>query len=135
MGSLIRETFRAMVQSLEPRLNGTGLILSQWLTLRLIGRGVIPCVGDVSRELGIESGASTRLVDQLELRGLLTRKRSDTDRRVVGIVITAEGSDVLASTQPMLVEFWTYHLAIFDAHEQDFLIHALMRLRDSLLTR
>ncbi|QEH80915.1 winged helix DNA-binding protein [Sphingomonas sp. C8-2] len=105
MGGLVRETFRAMVERVEHQFNDTDLVLSQWLTLRLIGSGRIACIGDVVREIGLESGSATRLVDQLENKKLLVRKRSTTDRRVVGIRLTEEGEAVVKSTQPRLVSF------------------------------
>ena len=42
----------------------------------------------------------TRLVDQLSSRGLVTRRRSQTDRRVVEVSITAKGLDLLQTLEP-----------------------------------
>jgi DNA-binding MarR family transcriptional regulator len=42
----------------------------------------------------------TRLVDQLSARGLVTRTRSETDRRVVEVSITAKGLDLLRALDP-----------------------------------
>jgi len=42
----------------------------------------------------------TRLVDQLSARGLVTRRRSQTDRRVVEVSITAKGLDLLRALDP-----------------------------------
>ena len=42
----------------------------------------------------------TRLVDQLSARGLVTRRRSETDRRVVEVSITAKGMDLLRALDP-----------------------------------
>ena len=42
----------------------------------------------------------TRLVDQLSARGLVTRGRSQTDRRVVEVSITPKGLDLLKELDP-----------------------------------
>ena len=42
----------------------------------------------------------TRLVDQLSARGLVTRRRSETDRRVVEVSITAKGLELLQALDP-----------------------------------
>jgi DNA-binding MarR family transcriptional regulator len=42
----------------------------------------------------------TRLVDQLSARGLVTRRRSETDRRVVEVSITAKGLNLLRTLDP-----------------------------------
>lgn len=132
MGALIRETFRAMVARVEHQFDDSDLALSQWLALKLIGAGDIACIGDVNRELGLESGAATRLVDQLENRHLLQRRRSMTDRRVVGIELTQDGAAVIEAMQPRLAAFWREQLGIFSEAEQDMLFAMLSRLRDRL---
>lgn len=132
MGALVRETFRAMVERVEHQFDDTDMNLSQWLTLKLIGSGEISCIGDVNRSLGLESGSSTRLVDQLECKGLLARKRSATDRRVVEIGLTPEGAAILQAVRPRLASFWETQLSIFSETEQDQLFTLLTRLRDRL---
>ena len=133
MGALVRETFRAMVDRVEHQFDDTDLVLSQWLTLKLIGSGRIVCIGDVARELGLESGSTTRLVDQLENKGLLMRKRSVTDRRVVKIELTRKGEAIIAEMQPRLVSFWATQLSHFSVEQQELLFILLSRLRDVLV--
>ncbi len=132
MGALTREIFMAAVDRMDHQLDGTELILSQWLALKLISAGSIRCVGDVGREIGLETGASTRLVDQLENRGFIVRSRSVTDRRVVGIRLTDDGAAVIESMQPRLACFWRERLRMFSGEEIDLLFNMLFRLRDGL---
>ena len=129
----LRETYRAMTRSVERRLEETGLAFSQWLTLRLLGSGKISCVGDVNRELGLESGASTRLVDQLEQRGLLLRERSMVDRRVIELALTPSGGDLLAAIDPQITRYWSDRLSILTRVEQHELLDLLTRIRDDLI--
>jgi DNA-binding MarR family transcriptional regulator len=133
MGALIRETFRAMIARAEPQFENTDFVFSQWLTLKLIDSGRISCIGDITREVGLESGASTRQVDQLEKRGLLSRRRSTGDRRIVGIGLTGQGAKVVRDMQPRLLHFWQERLAVFTAAEQEQLFSLLSRLRDELV--
>lgn len=132
MGALVRETFRSMVDQVELQLQATDLNLSQWLTLKLMGQNVISCIGDVSREVGLESGASTRLVDQLEINGLIDRRRCEADRRVVKITLTQSGRKMLARMHPRIAGFWEERLRIFTADERAALFGLLRRLRDDL---
>ena len=53
------------------------------------GQGVT--AADLAREYGIDASAVTRLIDRLEKRGLLSRVRSEEDRRVVRLALTPEG--------------------------------------------
>jgi DNA-binding MarR family transcriptional regulator len=133
MGKLVRETFRAMIDCVEPHFDQDELALSQWMTLKLVGSGKITCIGDVTRELGISGGASTRLVDQLERKGLLARTRDRGDRRVVMIALTEQGAATLKAVQPRIGAFWDEQLSIFTAQERQTLFLLLTRLRDSLV--
>lgn len=121
-----------MVRSVERQFDDTDIIFSQWLTLKLVAAGTIHCIGDVVRELAIESGAATRLVDQLEMRGLLRRIRSQQDRRVVRLSITSEGRRLIDVMLPKLQHFWDEQLAIFEPAELRQLFVLLGRLRDGL---
>lgn len=136
MGRLIRETFRAMIQRVERQSKQTDIVFSQWLALKLIdeGEGTISCVTDLNRELGIRSGAATRLVDRLVSRRLLRRCRSGTDRRVIGLELTDEGQATILAMQPRLATLWSRHLAMFSERERQELMSMLTRLRDGLLT-
>jgi DNA-binding MarR family transcriptional regulator len=51
---------------------------------------------ELSRLLAVDTGLMTRLLDKLEARGLLERSRSNEDRRVVNLSLTAKGSEVAA---------------------------------------
>ena len=57
----------------------------------------------MSRELGYDSGALTRLVDQLESRGLLRRERQESDRRQINLSLTPLGMSSLEELMPLVV--------------------------------
>ncbi|WP_019832878.1 MarR family winged helix-turn-helix transcriptional regulator [Sphingomonas sp. PR090111-T3T-6A] len=132
---LLRTTFLAMVDRVEHEFDDLGLALSQWLTLKLINIGTISCIGDINRELGLTTGASTRLVDQLENRNLIVRRRGGADRRVVEIMLTDEGQRVIVAIQPRLADLWEEQLSDFEEDERDTLFALLSRLRDGLRRR
>jgi DNA-binding MarR family transcriptional regulator len=80
-------------------LRGTGLSQSQYNILRIL-RGSAPdglSCGDISERMVRRDPDLTRLLDKLESRGLVTRTRGTTDRRVVLASITDEGLVLLAS--------------------------------------
>ena len=82
----------------------------------------------MARHMNYDSGATTRLVDHLEKRGLLTRNRSTTDRRVVYLALTEEGRAVTAAMAPRLIDFWNTVLEGFSHAESAMLIELLTRL-------
>jgi DNA-binding MarR family transcriptional regulator len=55
---------------------------------------------DVALVAGLTTGATTRLVNRLEERGLLRRLLCDSDRRGIYTELTAEGLALLARARP-----------------------------------
>jgi len=128
MGEPVGEAFRAMVERVERHFGKTDLAFSQWLTLKLIGSGRIARVSDVNRELGLQGAAATRLIDRLERRGFLIRKRSRSDRRVVNIIATEAGEAIVEAMQPRLWAFWTTQVSIIPRADREQLSALLSRL-------
>ena len=69
---------------------------------------------DLASLLLLSKSGITRVVDRLEKRGLVVRKMSDTDRRVVLAQLTDEGVETLAIARPVFAasiqEFFSRHL-------------------------
>ena len=70
----------------------------------------------------------TRMLDRLEHKQLLQRQRSDADRRVVNLMLTAKGRDAAAEIPKVVREELQRHLAGFSATEQTTLTGLLTRM-------
>ncbi len=73
-----------------------GITSQQGSILFMVASGKCLLAAELAREYGIDASAVTRLVDRLEKRGLLTRVRSNEDRRVVRLALTPEGHAIAA---------------------------------------
>ena len=58
-------------------------------------------LGDLAADLGLPPASVTRLVDRLEERELVERRRDDPDRRRVVAALTAKG-EMVVSPMPLL---------------------------------
>jgi hypothetical protein len=61
-------------------------------------------------------------------RGFIVRHRSETDRRVVTLALTARGRDMVEALAPKMMHFWNGLLSGFSHEEVDSLINFLTRL-------
>nr|ACL11826.1 possible regulatory protein, MarR [Mycolicibacterium brisbanense] len=52
-------------------------------------------VGELSRRLDVTQDLASRLVRRLDSRGLTSKQRSETDRRVIQVMATPEGLDLI----------------------------------------
>ncbi|HSZ73772.1 MAG TPA: MarR family transcriptional regulator [Rhizomicrobium sp.] len=105
---------------------------TQWVVLMAVRDGIATTCGEIARHMDHDTGAITRLVDQMERRDLITRRRSTEDRRVVNLEITPAGKALAKSLAPRITEFWNRTLDGFSAEEFSQLISLLTRLMAQL---
>lgn len=106
LGYLLRRVYKLSVAQVETMLEGTGVGMTQWVVLSLVDNGIATTCRSLSRNMGHDNGAMSRLVDQLETSGLLARIRDDADRRVSNLVLTDAGKAVLTRSAPPVIEVW-----------------------------
>ncbi|HET8611344.1 MAG TPA: MarR family transcriptional regulator [Sphingomonas sp.] len=114
---LIRRLSKTMTALVESRFDGRDLSFPQWIALKAVRDGLVRNAGELARELGITTGATTRLIDGLEERGLLCRDRACADRRVVQLAVTEEGRSAVAELMGHVVGAWNDVVADIDQAE------------------
>jgi DNA-binding MarR family transcriptional regulator len=105
-----------------------GIPSTQASMLFMLARGTCFTAADLAREYGVDASAATRLVDRLEKRGLLSRVRSEADRRVVHLRVTEEGYALAARLPSIYKGVLDKLLVNFTAEEVGFLKSMLRRV-------
>ena len=67
------------------------LTLSEVHLIEVVGKNAEHSMGDIARQLRITLPTLTAAVDRLVGKGMITRKRSETDRRRVAVALTDSG--------------------------------------------
>jgi len=127
VGYLMRMSINRVLPQMEALFQDTELTFSQWTTLVALHSG-ISTAGDLAHNICHDAGSLTRLIDQLVERGLVARRRSETDRRVVTLALTPHGGELVEELAPRVMEFWNGLLSGFTHGEIDTLIALLTRL-------
>lgn len=91
MGLLIGRMNALKDRLLDTHLVPYGVTASQFKVLVIIAQFSADTPADLCRHLSLDSGSMTRMLDRLEQKELITRTRSDTDRRQVHLALTEEG--------------------------------------------
>ncbi len=131
MGYLMKQIVNALGQQVGRKLESSSLTNAQWMPLYMLYKGRASTVADLARETQMDAGAMTRLLDRLEAKGLCTRVRSEQDRRVVNLELSAEGREVAKTIPAVLCEVQNAHLQGFSQDEWRLLIGFLQRLQDN----
>src|SRR5262245_2825139 len=102
----IIRTAEVFSRSLEETLGHFQLTLRQYKVLQALPPSHVDgfTCGEGGRRLFSGDSGITRLVDRLELRGLVARSRQRPDRRVVRTRITPEGTTVLNAVDRSISE-------------------------------
>jgi len=94
MGHQLIAVMMLMRREVDRRMAQHGLTDAQWKPLWMLKLGRASNAIELAREMDIDAGAVTRMLDRLEAKGLIERERSEADRRVVHLRLTAAGEAV-----------------------------------------
>jgi len=128
IGYLLRRANKLSAARAEAAFADSEITFTQWIVLALVHSGTAASCAELSRNIGHSSGAMTRLVDQLEERGLLERQRDGSDRRVTRLALTAAGRRTVTDLAGRVVGLWNDILEDFGREEITRLITTLNRL-------
>lgn len=134
VGYLIRRLYTLLLARFEGALAQADFTLTQWIVLIQLRDGIARTASDLASDLDHDSGAITRVLDQLERRGFLQRRRSSQDRRVVELRLTAAGKAIAEELLPLVVDQTNAALAPLSKPEFVQLHGYLVRLLDHAQT-
>jgi len=134
IGFLMRRILNLVGQGVERELEPTGLTNAQWMPLFKLYHGCANTVADLARQCGHDAGSTTRMLDRLEAKGLCQRVRSQEDRRVVHIELTAEGKAAAQEIPVTLSKVQNDYLAGFTVEEWQTLKSYLRRILETAQT-
>ena len=128
VGYLVKRCGLLVMQFAERRFESQPITFTQWTVLAQLSQHPHLKPTELSRNLGHDMGALTRVVDDLEKLKLVRRERSEHDRRAVRITVTAEGRRLAKTTMPVVVDLANELVAPYSKAETDLLITLLQRM-------
>lgn len=132
IGYLLSKSQASMRPQIEALFEHEELTFTQWRVLMCLRDGLANTSADISRELSHDKGSMTRIVDQLEVRGLLRRQRDDQDRRIVFLALTPAGRAAVHRIVPKVVAFFNNLLEGFTPDEVRRITTLLKKLNVTL---
>lgn len=125
---MLRKLTMSIRRHADAKMQERGLTNSQWKPLLLIAGGKGDTASALARELEVDNGAMTRMVDRLEAKGMLKRVWDDKDRRVARLELTKEGRHVTEMIPDAIAEVLNIHLRGFTRDEVTVLKTSLRRM-------
>lgn len=104
----IRRIFYVLAEQARKAEHETGLTGSQLWVIKILDDASPMNVTELARRMYLHPATMVGLLDRLEAKRLVQRTRSDKDRRVVHVMITAQGQELVRNSpevaQRLLVE-------------------------------
>src|ERR1700736_2796511 len=132
IGYLIKRAHSLMLDVMEPLLEERGFSFIQYVILSWLRDGIAVNPKDICFQYRHNSGALTRVIDQLAERGLLERMRRNRDRRKVELQLTPAGRATIEGLIPLVVDKLNLALADFSSAEVEEFLRLLVKLNTTL---
>jgi DNA-binding MarR family transcriptional regulator len=132
LGYLVKRAHSMMLDIMEPVFEARGFTFIQYVIMSWLRDGIAVNPKDICVLYRHDSGALTRVIDQLAERGLVERVRRDRDRRKVELQLTPAGRETIESLVPLVVEKLNAALEEFSSEEAKELQRLLIKLNTKL---
>jgi len=96
LGFWLRFVSNAVSGSFRDRVVAYGVTVAEWVALRSLHGDTQCTLRDLASRMGVDTGATSRLVERLSKKKFITRDVSPADRRAVSISLTPAGRTLVA---------------------------------------
>jgi DNA-binding MarR family transcriptional regulator len=127
-GLLMKRALLSMTNRTDGLLEPYGLTSAQGGPLMCLTKRRSSTATEIARAVHTDIGATTRLIDRLERKGLCKRIRSSDDRREITVELTRGGEAAVSEVPGVLCTVMNEHLAGFSNNEWDALKRYLQRM-------
>jgi DNA-binding MarR family transcriptional regulator len=132
VGYLVKRAHSLMLDIMEPVIEQRGFSFVQYVVMSSLRDGIAVNPKAICAQFRHDSGALTRVIDQLAERGLLERVRRDKDRRKVELQLTPAGRQTIESLIPLMVDKLNEVLTGFSKAEVKEFLRLLVKLNTTL---
>jgi DNA-binding MarR family transcriptional regulator len=132
VGFLIKRSQTLISEVVEPVLKAHGFTMIQYQILVWLRDGIVSNPRDICAQLRHDSGALTRVIDQMAERDFLRRARRDRDRRKIELDITSAGLTKVESLIPLVVDKLNLALKEFSIAEVQEFMRLLLKLNSTM---
>jgi DNA-binding MarR family transcriptional regulator len=101
----------------EPAIADLEISAAQYTILNVLEQRGVDSAAQLCKDISYDGGAMTRMVDRLEAKGLVSRRRSEDDRRLINLELTEEGRLAVPKLRACSAQVLNHLLRGFSASE------------------
>lgn len=126
--SALRRIIRAIDLHSKNLVQRYGLTGPQLIVLKELGAGESMTVSELSQAVNLSQATVTGILDRLERKQLVTRSRSQADKRKVLVARTPAAEEILASAPPLLQDHFNQAFSALPDWQQTQILSSLQRI-------
>lgn len=124
----LRRIIRVTDMHSKKLLRASGLTAPQLLILQCLHERNVTSPGQIAKDVGLTQATVTTILDRLEKRGLISRHRSEQDKRRVFVELTSAGLKTVLSAPTPLQDSFIDKFDQLEEWEQTYITSALQRV-------
>jgi DNA-binding MarR family transcriptional regulator len=101
----------------DPDLAALEISAAQYMIISVLAKRGVDSATELCKDLSYDGGAMTRMIDRLEAKGLISRRRCPEDRRLVKLELTEAGLAALPKLRECSVEVLNHFMRGFSQAE------------------
>jgi MarR family multiple antibiotic resistance transcriptional regulator len=101
----------------DPDLAALEISAAQYVIISVLAKRGVDSAAQLCKDLSYDAGAMTRMIDRLEAKGLISRRRCPEDRRLVKLELTKAGVAALPKLRACSVRVLNHFLRGFSQTE------------------
>ena len=127
---IFRRIYRKIKEELHSLLK-EHVTLNEFMVLKLLSESSMRS-SDLSKILQVSASHITSVTDSLVEKGLIERRRSNKDRRVVDLILTEKGKSLISQLKETKSRFLKDQLDVFTEEERETLYRLFRKFEDRL---
>jgi len=128
----LRRISRAIDLRSKQLIKETGLTAPQLVAMQALKRDGAMSSSALSRAISLSPATMTAILSRLERSGLIERRKSQADKRVTTIVLTAAGEEALSRAPDLLQAGFIQRLKALQPWERSMLVASLQRVAEMM---
>ncbi|QEP44798.1 MarR family transcriptional regulator [Ectothiorhodospiraceae bacterium BW-2] len=126
----LRQIIRAIDLNSKKLERESGLTGPQLVVLHAIGESEDSSIsaGEVARRVSLSQATVTSILDRMERKGVVRRRRSESDRRKVYLSLTEQGAVALQQAPQLMQQSFIEAFSRLEQWEQSLLLSSLQRV-------
>jgi MarR family transcriptional regulator, 2-MHQ and catechol-resistance regulon repressor len=125
----LMQTSKAIYDRIKEEIAKYKVGITEFSVLEVLYQKGKQTIQQIGNCILISSGSMTYVIDKLEQRGLLSRNACPDDRRVIHVILTDDGNEMMNEIMPKYREFVHHMFDSLDSNEAETLVKLLKKVR------